>query len=230
MHEILKNKKVIFFDVGYTLDRPASGDWMFTNAFLAVAGDRLKTYSEAQILAAKGKGLEYLAANHLIHDVNEECDRMARYYTIVSEELKLNLSPDEIHAVSRDRACNMNNYIAYADAIPVLQELSRTHILGVISDTWPSITPQLDTLHLREYFSFFTYSFELGVFKPDPKMYLDALSKCGYPAADTVFIDDSPVNLAGAAKMGITPILIAANPASDVDSPFTKIHSLMDLL
>ena len=30
MPDILKDKKVIFFDVGYTLDRPASGDWMFT--------------------------------------------------------------------------------------------------------------------------------------------------------------------------------------------------------
>ena len=39
----LQNKKVIFFDVGYTLDRPASGDWMFTNRFLAEAGSRLKT-------------------------------------------------------------------------------------------------------------------------------------------------------------------------------------------
>ena len=32
------DKKAIFFDVGYTLDRPASGDWMFTNRFLAEAG------------------------------------------------------------------------------------------------------------------------------------------------------------------------------------------------
>lgn len=34
VHEILKEKKVIFFDVGYTLDYPASGDWMFTQKFI----------------------------------------------------------------------------------------------------------------------------------------------------------------------------------------------------
>ena len=28
MNKILENKKVIFLDVGYTLDAPASGDWM----------------------------------------------------------------------------------------------------------------------------------------------------------------------------------------------------------
>ena len=27
MIELLKDKKVIFFDVGYTLDYPLSGDW-----------------------------------------------------------------------------------------------------------------------------------------------------------------------------------------------------------
>ena len=61
-------------------------------------------------------------------------------------------------------------------------------------------------------------------------MYIDALEKCGYPAEDTVFIDDSLRNLEGAAQLGITPILIAANPASDVDSPYLKIHSLSELL
>ena len=34
MIQLLRDKKVIFFDVGYTLDRPASGDWMLTNRFL----------------------------------------------------------------------------------------------------------------------------------------------------------------------------------------------------
>jgi putative hydrolase of the HAD superfamily len=81
-----------------------------------------------------------------------------------------------------------------------------------------------------QYFSFATYSFELGTFKPDKRMYLDALQKCGCEAKDTVFIDDCPRNLEGAAELGITPILIAANPASDVDVPFTKIRSLSELL
>ena len=57
----LRDKKVIFFDVGYTLDMPASGDWMFTNRFLQEAGDKLKTLlikglaGHAQIAAKRGK-------------------------------------------------------------------------------------------------------------------------------------------------------------------------------
>lgn len=61
-------------------------------------------------------------------------------------------------------------------------------------------------------------------------MYEDALIKGGFPAADAVFVDGSPVNLESAARLGITPVLIAANPASDVEVPYLKIHSLSELL
>lgn len=61
----LRDKKVIFFDVGYTLDMPASGDWMFTNRFLQEAGDKLKTCSGQRISRAKEVGLHFLTQNHL---------------------------------------------------------------------------------------------------------------------------------------------------------------------
>ena len=46
MNGFLSDKHVIFFDVGYTIDYPASGDWMFTNRFYEIAGERLKKCSE----------------------------------------------------------------------------------------------------------------------------------------------------------------------------------------
>ena len=61
-------------------------------------------------------------------------------------------------------------------------------------------------------------------------MYLDALDKAGVPAEKTVFIDDSVRNLEGAAELGITPILIAANPAADVETSYLKIHDLRELI
>ena len=42
MLDLLNDKKVIFFDVGYTLDKPASSDWMFTNQFLELASEKMK--------------------------------------------------------------------------------------------------------------------------------------------------------------------------------------------
>ena len=46
----------------------------------------------------------------------------------------------------------------------------------------------------------------------------------------TVFIDDAVRNLDGATALGITPILIAANPDSDVETNYTKISDLRELI
>lgn len=230
MKDLLKDKKVIFFDVGYTLDAPASGDWMFTNRFLELAGERLKDRSEAEILKAKEAGLRYLAGSHLVTTVEAEEEQFFRYYSIISEALDLGLAEADAREAGRDRSRNMGNYIPYPGITEVLETLGKTHRLGIISDTWPSIGEQLEYIGVSRYLSFATYSCFLGTFKPDPRMYLDALGKAGVPAEETVFIDDSVRNLEGAAALGITPVLIAANPASDVESPFLKIRDLRELI
>ncbi len=227
---LLSDKSVIFFDVGYTIDYPASGDWVFTNRFYEIAGERLKRCAEDQIGKAKETGAEYLEKDHLVLTEEDEAKQFYQFYRIVSECLQLDLTENELREIARDRTYNMDNYVIYPDAKNVIRTLSKTHRLGIISDTWPSIENQLRSLDVLQYFSFATYSFSLGVFKPDRRMYLDALQKCGCDAKDTVFIDDCPANLEGAAALGITPILIAANPASDVDTSFMKIHSLSELL
>ena len=230
MIDLLKNKEVIFFDVGYTLDMPASGDWMFTNRFLELAGDKLKQRTETEIQMARDAGLRYLAQDHLIQTVEAEIQNFFDYYSIISDQLNLGLTEEERNQIARDRACNMENYIPYPGIQEVLETLSRTHKLGIISDTWPSIEQQLEYIGVSRYFSFQTYSCFVGVFKPDRHMFLDALGKCGAAPEETVFIDDSVRNLEGAAELGITPILIAANPAADVETSYLKIHDLRELI
>lgn len=226
----LENRKVIFFDVGYTLDMPASGDWMFTNRFLLETGDRLKARSGDEISRAREAGLRFLTQNHLITTVEAECEQFYQYYTILSEKLGLGLSAEQRMAVARDRARNMENYIPYPGIREVLETLGKTHQLGLISDTWPSIEQQLDYLGVSRYFSFRTFSCFLGVFKPDARMYLDALGRSGVSAEEAVFIDDSVRNLEGAAALGILPVLIAANPEADVETSFLKIKDLRELI
>ena len=230
MHNLLKDKEVIFFDVGYTLDAPASGDWMFTNKFLETAGEKLKQRTAPDIQRARNAGLRFLEQDHLIQTVEAEIRNFFEYYSIISERLDLGLTEKERDQIAWDRACNMGNYIPYPGIAEVLDTLSKTHKLGIISDTWPSIEQQLSHIGVSQYLSFCTFSCYVGVFKPDHRIYLDALNKCGVPAGETVFIDDAVRNLDGAAALGITPILIAANPASDVQTSYTKIRDLRELI
>ncbi len=230
MLSILRDKKVIFFDVGYTLDAPASGDWMFTNRFLELAGEKLKQRTDTEIQRARDAGLRYLAQDHLIMTIEAEIRNFFDYYSIISDQLDLGLSEKERDQIARDRACNMENYIPYPGIGEALETLGRTHRLGIISDTWPSIEHQLEYIGVSKYFSFTTFSCYVGVFKPDPRMYLDALAKSGVSAEETVFIDDSVANLDGAAALGIFPILIAANPPADVETSYLKIRDLRELI
>lgn len=230
MHELIVDKAVIFFDVGNTIDCPASGDWMFTNLFYELAGERLKQCDPEDVRKARSAGVDFLLKNHLVRNEEEEAAQFRQYYRIVSEMLRLGLTEDELTAAARDRTYNMENYVLYPDVRDVMETLSRMHRLGIISDTWPSIENQLRTLGVLQYVSFMTCSYMLGVFKPDRRLFLDALGKCGHAARETVFIDDNPRNLAGAAELGITPILIAADPGYDPETPFAKIHSLSELL
>ena len=230
MIQQLRDKKVIFFDVGYTLDMPASGDWMFTKLFLQEAGNRLKRCSDQKISQAREAGLNYLTRNHLVTTVEAEIEQFFQYYSIISDELDLGLSGNQRKEIAQDRACNMNNYIPYPGIHEALETLSKTHRLGVISDTWPSIEQQLEYIGISHFFSFRTFSCNLGVFKPDSRMYMDALGKSGIPAEKTVFIDDNVRNLEGAAAQGIMPILIAADPEADVETSFLKIRDLRELI
>ena len=230
MIQPLQDRKVIFFDVGYTLDMPASGDWMFTNRFLAEAGGQLKNRSADRIDRAREEALRFLAGNHLVTTVEAEIRQFYEYYSLISDRLDLGLTGEQLQQIAGDRACNMENYIPYPGIREVLEKLSEKAKLGIISDTWPSIDQQLEHIGVSGYFSFRTYSCYVGTFKPDRRMYQDALAKSGVSAEETAFIDDSVRNLNGAAEMGIYPILIAANPASDVETSYLKIRDLRELI
>ena len=176
MIDILKEKKVIFFDVGYTLNYPPSGDWLFTRKCKEMIGEKIHKFSQADWNEAVEKGFAYLDSNHLITNSEEEYEQFIHFYAEIAECLNLELTERQIKEIAYDRTFNMDNYAMYEDTIEVLETLEKTHKLGVISDTWPSIEMQLETLGIRKYFTTTTYSCFLGTFKPDKRMYIDRKS------------------------------------------------------
>ena len=127
-----------------------------------------------------------------------------------------------------------HTYQLFEDSIPTLEALRGKYKLGVISDTWPSIVPVLEEFGLPGYFDTLTYSFEVGCFKPDPRMFADALGKMGLPPEQCVFIDDTAQNLVGAQKLGIQPVQIRKKPGADPCPEgmlsIDKISGILELL
>jgi putative hydrolase of the HAD superfamily len=65
-----------------------------------------------------------------------------------------------------------------------------------------------------------------GVYKPDPAAYRLILDRMGVAAEDTVFVDDQPVNLAGAAAVGMIPVHL---DPTDPEPGFRVARSLLGL-
>ncbi len=86
--------------------------------------------------------------------------------------------------------------------------LATNYKLAIVSDAWPSLESVYETAGLRKYFSSFIISSQLGVVKPDPKMYQTALYELGVDPSCALFVDDNLRNCLGAREVGIYPILL----------------------
>lgn len=231
--EKLHDIKGIFFDLGGTLIYPPSGSWMFSK--LAYQYFPKEKLAQPAAQAAMDRASRRMDENHLLHTMEEEYDQFYEYYRSVSEALpELGLTEEDLRAVTDDKVYNKaDNYSIFSDSVETLKAVHGKYRLGIISDTWPSIVPLLEYFDILKYFDCITFSFELGTFKPDRRMYEDAVSKMGLPPENTVFIDDGARNLEGARAAGINPVLIRAMPGiAPVEGipNIDKISGLLDLL
>lgn len=230
------NIKGIFFDVGWTLETPSSGDWVITDRFRELCGNSTvdAAYSKLQKVITDISA-DYMEKNHLMSTLEQQESQMVYFYTLIAQAVpELSLSAVQIADIAKDRTYNRKNYILLPDTTSTLQELKhRGYKLGIISDTWPDIIPQLEYFDILKYFDCTTYSYQLGVFKPNPAMFNDALKKIALPPEQTVFDDDMAYILEGAQKRGINPIQSLVQPGKKGDSRFPSVKGpsgVLDLI
>jgi epoxide hydrolase-like predicted phosphatase len=70
-------------------------------------------------------------------------------------------------------------------------------------------------LPLEELFDDVVDSSEVGLRKPDPRIYELALSRLGVDAPQAAFVDDAPGNVAGARSVGLHAVLIGPDRADE---------------
>ncbi|MFA6857153.1 MAG: HAD-IA family hydrolase [Treponema sp.] len=224
--------KGVFLDLGWTLEFPRNGDWMITEAFCqACSQPALSGLSPLELKAALSEGFNYLAKNHKVPSEEEEEKQFIHYYEIIGKALpQLGITYQKAADIAHDRTYNMQNYELIEGSRETLIKLKQNGFkLGIISDTWPSVRSQLAYFDIMQYFDSVTFSCDLGVFKPDPAMYKDALDKIKLPAEQTVFVDDMPYILEGAQKAGIKPIQSLQEPGKCRDLRFPFINRPADI-
>ena len=97
------------------------------------------------------------------------------------------------------------------DVIDIMHKLrEQGHRVVVLSNTnrlhttfWPDEYPEIRAAADKIYLSQ-----EMGMRKPEARIYQAVLQAEGFPAADAVFFDDNADNIEGANQLGITSIMV----------------------
>jgi HAD superfamily hydrolase (TIGR01509 family) len=106
----------------------------------------------------------------------------------------------------------------------------RGFILGIVTDTMYPIEwkmRRLETAGVAQYIDVVACSSALGIRKPDPAMYLDALRQAGLTPAEASFVGHDAAEINGAKKAGITTIAVNYDPGVIADY---YCSSMLDLL
>lgn len=173
--------QTVFFDLGWTLVKPRSGDWTFTECFFSAFPQiRLSDLRSEPLKGMISTAFAPLRENPYMRSVSEQIRRYEIFFRTFCSLAGLPYSDELIRKLAEDISLNDRNMVPVATALETLRYLKENgYVIGVISDTWPNIETQLDALGMTPYFDTLTYSYRLGTNKPSPMMFQDALEKTG---------------------------------------------------
>ena len=166
----------------------------------------------------------------------EELDLVVTFRSALMA-IGFDLPPDVIdHVVALDHSAYSNSLSMEPDVLRTLQELhEHGYRLGLVSNV--SLLPHLiredlDRLGLAPLLSAAVFSSEVGVRKPDPRIFLDALGRMGAEPSEAVFVGDRlRDDVGGARAVGMRTVLTRQFRSEEDPSlvPDAAIGHLRDL-
>ena len=102
--------------------------------------------------------------------------------------------------------------------------------IGIISDTGLSLKATLVALGLDDYIDCYTCSKEVGVMKPEPKIYLTALDKLGLKAEECIYVDDYDEEVLGAQNLGFKAFRINRSEENKQDFDIKSLKEIIKII
>lgn len=120
------------------------------------------------------------------------------------------ITPDDLYERSFDAAA----WVPYADAGGTLRALHEAGIgVAVVSNVGFDLRPIFAWHRLHQFVRAYTLSYELGVMKPDPAIFLTACDRLGIAPEAALMVGDSPESDGAALEAGIRALLLPASAA-----------------
>ena len=219
--------RTVFLDAGGVLLFP---NWVKVSEALAEQGVVVpaSTLARAEPLAKKQIDDRNTIA------VTNDAKRGWMYFNLVLSAAGVGLSEatdaalTELHEYHRDRNLweHVPDYV-----IPALESLNRLGLrMTVVSNANGTLCAHMDRLGLSRYVHCVLDSCDLGVEKPDPRLFAIALERSAADAQTTIHVGDLyQVDVVGARAAGIRGVLLDDNDLYEgVDCP--RVRSLAELV
>ena len=116
---------------------------------------------------------------------------------------RLHLPESEIQAVHEEFFAGDVTDLHLLD---FMRRLRKHYKVGLISNAWSGLRGWIVSKKFEDVFDAMTISAEIGVMKPDERIYQIALKTLDVAPAESVFLDDFPENVAGARAVGMQAI------------------------
>jgi len=85
-----------------------------------------------------------------------------------------------------------------------VKDLHVNYKVGLLSNAWSGARLALDSrYHMLGVFDVTIFSAEVGLVKPDPRIFQLVLGRLGVEASQAIFVDDFPANIEAARALGI---------------------------
>jgi putative hydrolase of the HAD superfamily len=124
-------------------------------------------------------------------------------------------------------------YKPFPDVIPVLTELRREFALGLVTNGPRDLQwEKTERAGLKDCFAAIVISREVGVMKPDPRIFAIALERLGVAPAEAIFVGDTPrTDIVGAHAAGMKAVWLNRERLALPDGiePDAEIRELLEL-
>jgi len=174
-------------------------------------------------------GLEKSIMTQKFETEKEMMKAVCDYFSIIPADITVN---DLILLIRR----NDNLSKPYDDAAKIIQELDFKSKIGLISNT-TCFGPKklLQKFSLDKYFKGKVFSFEVGLLKPNPKIFKLALNRLDSSPKETVMIGDSlKKDIIPAKNLGMKTILVDRNKkytqTKEADAIINSLNELNSVL
>jgi len=234
--------RAVLFDVGATLVRPTLDPAATIAEEALAAGVEVPRTSLDHVSSLIGDRLAERARTG--RPFSFPPDASVAFWTgIYTDVVGAAASPDIAAHIARRvyaRLASPDAYACYPDALPALRELAaRGYVLGIVSNWERWLRGGLEAMGLGGWFDHVIVSGEVGIEKPDPRIFALAAQSTGLPPGAHAYVGDSPsVDVIAADQAGMTGILVARDadgeawpdPSINVVRRLTDLPALLDAL